>query len=127
MSGSRAFFSSFIDSASTRKAPEYAFLVEPIKKGTPGELELRTGTRRVALDDSSHSGVWGFGEAVKVVSVSDSSARPAFSSTGWWSLVELAALQHETRVRIYHPDTMIELRLPTFPKVAPDLPTPRSK
>src|SRR5258708_20435102 len=127
VAGSRAFFSPFIDSASTRKSPEYAFVVDPIKKDTPAERQLRTGTRSVALADGSHSGVWGFGEAVKIVSSADSSATPAFVSTGWWSLVELAALQHETRIRIYHPDTMIELRLPTFPKVAPDLPTPRSK
>ena len=124
VAAARPFLSPFLDSASVRGAPEYAFSIEPISSGTPGEYRLETGERSLVLDDSLHSGVWGFGESVKVVSEADATKAPKFASTGWWSLLEFGMLQHETKVRIYHPDTMLELKLPIFPKIAPALPLP---
>jgi type VI secretion system protein ImpL len=122
VAAARQLFSPFVDSASARKSPEYGFAVDPIQKGTPGEYELRTGNRSVTLNDSLQSGIWGFGEPVKIVATASAQPATRFSSTGWWGLVELAMLQRDTRVRLYHPDTMMELKLLTLPKAAPALP-----
>ena len=122
----RPFFSPFIDSGAVRRTPEYAFAVEAVSGGTPGQYRLETGTRALALDDSVRSGMWSFAEPVKIEA--EAAVQPAtkFSSKGGWGIVELAALQRETRIHIYHPDTMLELKLPNFPKAAPPLPVART-
>jgi hypothetical protein len=117
----RQFMTPFIDSAATRRSPEYAFVIEPLGAGETAEL--RTGSRVVLLNDSTQRGIWGFGEDV-VVSAGDTT-KPSFRSTGWWGIVELGALQRKVRVRYYHPDTKVRLKLPVFPTVAPDIPNPR--
>jgi type VI secretion system protein ImpL len=126
----RPFFAPFIDSAMARRSPEYAFVVQPADapKGSSAAVsgaQLVTGVRSLLIDDNSHEGIWGFGEAVKVIPAGgDASAKPAFVATGWWGLVELAALQKDVVIRIYHPDTKVPLTLPIFPQVAPDIPLP---
>jgi type VI secretion system protein ImpL len=131
VAAARPFFAPFVDSAVTRKSPEYAFVVEPLKNGANplAALELRTGTRTLALDDSTHDGVWGFGEAVKVTPAPGATdAKTTFTASGWWGLIELATLQHDVKIKFYHPDTKVELPLPAvFPMVAPDLQPPRAK
>ncbi|HEY6218841.1 MAG TPA: hypothetical protein VIV65_02220, partial [Gemmatimonadaceae bacterium] len=111
------------DSAGARKSPEYSFVVLP-SGGVPAKV-LHTGKRQVAVDDSTHEGVWGFGEAVTVNAADAPDGKPIFSSTGWWGLVELRMLQSAVRIKIYQPDTQVELKLPIFPQVAPEIPTRR--
>ena len=118
----RPFFAPFVDSAAARRAPEYAFSVEPIQKGAPGEYRLQTGRRSLLLNDSLQSGLWNSGEPVRIVSTAGAQPATTYSATGSWGLVELAVVQSDTRVRLYHPDTMMELKLPTLPKSAPALP-----
>lgn len=129
VAAARPFFAPFIDSATSRKAPEYAFVVEPLKPhvGALDGLELHTGTRTLALDDSTHGGIWGFGEPVTMKPAPGATgAKPRFTASGWWGLVELGMLQHDVKIRYFHPDTKVEIRLPAvFPMVAPDLPLPR--
>jgi type VI secretion system protein ImpL len=131
VAAARPFFAPFVDSAANRKSPEYAFVVEPLKAGSNplAALELHIGTRTLALDDSTHDGIWGFGEAVKVMPAPGATgAKAGFTASGWWGLIELGVLQHDVKIRYYHPDTKVELRLPSvFPMVAPDLPLPRAK
>jgi hypothetical protein len=119
VAAARQFFAAFIDSASSRKEPEYAFVTEPLAAGETAELH--TGTRVTLLNDSTHFGVWGFGEPVSVTAAGDTS-KATFRSTGWWGLIELGQLQRAIRVRYYHPDTKVRLSLPVFPTVAPEIP-----
>jgi type VI secretion system protein ImpL len=119
----RPLFAAFVDSGAPRRSPEYAFSVEPIQKGTPGEYRLQTGARSLTLNDSMQSGVWGFGESARIVNIADQQTK--FASTGWWSLLELAVLQRDTRIRVYHPDTMMELKFVSLPRSAPALPGAR--
>ena len=118
----RPFFASFVDSAAARRAPEYAFSVDPILKGMPGDYRLQTGQRSLTLGDSLQSGIWNAGEPVRIVATAGAQPATKFAATGSWGLVELAVVQRDTRVRLYHPDTMMELRIPTLPKAAPALP-----
>ena len=117
----RPLFAAFVDSAAPRRAPEYAFAIEPIQKGAPGEYRLVTGDRSLPLNDSMQSGTWEFREPVRIVATEGAQPATRFSSSGGWGLVRLAMLQPDTRVRIYHPDTMLEIKLPTLPKSAPVL------
>jgi type VI secretion system protein ImpL len=118
VAAARPFFAAFIDSASARKAPEYAFVIEPLEAGKTAELH--TGARVTLLNDSTQAGVWGFGEVVSVTPAGDTTTN--FKSTGWWGLVELGQLQRSVRVRYYHPDTKVRLALPVFPTIAPVIP-----
>jgi hypothetical protein len=121
MAEARQFMTPFIDSATTRKSPAYAFVVEPLG---PGETaELRVGSRVVLLNDSTQSGAWSFGEPVSI-SASGDSTGASFASRGSWGLVELGSLQRQIRVRYYHPDTKVRIKLPAFPTVAPDIARP---
>jgi type VI secretion system protein ImpL len=121
MAAARPFFAAFVDSGATRKAPEFAFVAEPIGAGQTAELH--TGTRVTLLNDSTQAGVWGFGEPVRVTAAGDTAT--SFRSTGWWGLVELAELQSKIRVRFYQPDTKVRLELPVFPTSAPLIPVRR--
>ncbi|MEO5568625.1 MAG: hypothetical protein ABIR92_09040, partial [Gemmatimonadaceae bacterium] len=116
----RPFFAAFIDSGTTRKAPEFGFVVEALATGEMAELH--TGSRVSLLNDSTHSGVWSFGEDLKIIP--DGETKPSFMSTRAWSLAELAAMQQTVRVRFYHPDTKVRIALPSFPTVAPAIPVP---
>ena len=119
----RPFFAPFIDSGAARRSPEYDFLLMP-GKGSAAGGRLETGKRALAIDDSVHAGAWGFSEAVSAVGMAADSTptKPLFKSSGWWGLVELASLQHDVNIRIYHPDTKVPLALPVFPQVAPVIP-----
>ena len=118
VAAARPFFAAFVDSGVTRKSPEFAFTTEPLEPGKTAELH--TGTRVTLLNDSTQSGVWGFGEPVLLTADGDTS-KATFRSTGWWGLVELGQLQKAVRVRYYHPDTKVRLALPTFPTTAPEI------
>jgi hypothetical protein len=118
LAAARPFFAAFVDSGATRKAPEFAFTVDPIGAGQAAELH--TGTRVTLLNDSTQSGVWGFGEPVRITAPGDTSS--SFRSTGWWGLVELGELQSRIHIRYYQPDTKVRLDLPVFPTTAPAIP-----
>jgi hypothetical protein len=120
VAAARQFFAAFVDSASARKSPEYSFTIDRLN---PGETaELHTGARVTLLNDSTHAGVWGFGEPVSVNASGDTAT---FRSTGWWGLVELGQLQKVIKVQYYHPDTKVRLQLPVFPLSAPEIPIRR--
>jgi type VI secretion system protein ImpL len=118
MARARPLFAPLMDAA----RPEYGFAVDGIQKGMPGDYSLQIGTRSLVLNDSLQSGTWRAGEPVKLLGTATAQPTTVASATGAWSLLELAMLQRDLRIRVYDPDTMMELKLPTLPRTAPALP-----
>jgi type VI secretion system protein ImpL len=117
----RPLFAPFVNADAGRRLPEYAFVVDAIQKGIPGDRHLQTGNRTLTLNDSAQSGSWRSGEAIKVVDASGPQPVTKSSVTGTWGLLELAVLQPDLKIRLYDPDTKMELRLASLPKTAPAL------
>lgn len=116
VAAARPFFAAFIDSAMARRAPQYAFTIEPLAAGESAELHIFP--RVTLLNDSTQAGTWSYGEPVRITAAGDT-AKVTFRSSGSWGLVELGTQQRAVRVRFYHPDTKVRVALPTFPLEAP--------
>lgn len=120
MADARQFFAPFVDSATTNRTPEYGFVIEPLGAGETAEL--KTGPQVLQLNDSTQFGAWGAGEEIALTA--GDSSKTALRYSGAWALVKLGTMQRKVRVRYYHPDTKVRLKLPVFPMVAPEIPRP---
>jgi hypothetical protein len=110
VAGARRFLSPFLDSAVVRSEPEYAFVV--------------AGSDSAAA--TSAEGEWHFGEPISSELEEAAPSRAATGILGRWRLVKLAMLRRDIGLRLYHPDTMVELPLPVFPTAAPAISRPRA-
>jgi type VI secretion system protein ImpL len=129
----RSFVAPFVDSGPVRTVPTYSILATmSISPDTLPNylLDLDIGGRQTTLDDSAIEHTWRMGDSVKVIlsPLDTSSARTLYAAGGNWAAVRFvrAAPQGMT-VRVYHPDTKLELSVPEFPRVAPEILVPRSR
>jgi len=127
----RPFFAPFVDSGVTRRVPEYTLLVATsaaaAANGATEQRMLDIGSRGVPVDAEPHEEGWVYSEPITLAaSTSDSPVvKAVFASPGGWSILRLATRNDpDVRVRLYHPDTKIELMLPVFPSAAPDIGPP---
>lgn len=127
----RAFVAPFVDSGSVRAVPAYSLTAAATI--TPDTLpnyllDLDIGGRLATVDESALEHSWRAGEPVKVVlsPLDTSSARTLYSAGGSWAAIRLLqAAPKGMTVRVYDPDTKLELSLPVFPAVAPEILVPR--
>ena len=108
----RAFMAPFVESGAERKLPEYSLLVRSGDEG--GETEQR----------------WRYGDSVHVATLVDSlgNERPIYVRGAWAPLRYLTTKRDTTgSIRFFHPETKIELVLPVFPVMAPEILVPRSR
>jgi hypothetical protein len=124
MGQARAFFAPMLREGN-RSLPHYSLVVSPAD--TMVDVELHVGGRILPLDEAEREERWTYGDTVGVVT-GDSDA-PAFSSAGGWSLVRLLQrAPSQVKVRVFHPDTKLELQVPSsFPALAPEIALPRPR
>ena len=98
--------------------------------GAQGLDEAVTVMANVALVEGTQEQPWRYGDSVRVVMTPYDSARARelFVAGGGWSVLRLSQRPPQgLAVKLYHPDTRIELRVPYFPITAPDILIPRPR
>lgn len=124
----RAFMAPLLDNE--RSVAAYSLLVGPRPKETTAELELQVGGRRLPVEDVEIDESWRYGDSVKVVTprVDTTGTRTVFATGGGWTLLRFVQQKAvNVPIRFFHPETKIELALPTFPTTAPELLVPRPR
>jgi hypothetical protein len=129
----RRFIAPFVDSGSVRTVPAYSILATmSISPDTLPNylLDLDIGGRQAAVDESALEHTWRAGDSVRVIlsPLDTSPTRTLYAAGGNWAAVRfLRAAPQGMTVRVYHPDTKLELSVPEFPVVAPEIFIPRSR
>jgi type VI secretion system protein ImpL len=129
----RSFVAPFVDSGSVRTVPAYSILATmSISPDTLPNylLDLDVGGRQATVDENAIEHLWRAGDSVKVIlsPLDTSSARTLYAAGGNWAAVRfLRAAPAGMSVKAYHPETKLELQVPVFPAVAPEILVPRSR
>ena len=106
----RTFMAPFVESGAERKLPEYSLLI-------------RSG-------DEEREQRWRYGDSVHVTTLVDSlgNERPIYVRGAWAPLRYVTTRRDTTAsIRFFHPETKIELVLPAFPVMAPEIQVPRTR
>jgi type VI secretion system protein ImpL len=106
----RSFMAPFVESGAERRLPEYSLLVHAGDE----DLEQR----------------WRYGDSVHVATLVDSLGNEkAVYVRGPWAPLRYARTKRDSTatIRFFHPDTKLELMLPVFPVVAPEVLVPRTR
>jgi type VI secretion system protein ImpL len=106
----RSFMAPFVESGSERKLPEYNLLIHAGDQ----DLEQR----------------WRYGDSVHVATLVDSLGNEkAVYVRGAWAPLRYARMKRDSTatIRFFHPDTKLELMLPVFPVMAPEIVVPRGR
>jgi hypothetical protein len=124
MGQARAFFAPMLREGN-RSLPQYSLVVSPAD--TMVDVELHVGGRILPLDEAEREERWEYGDTVRVAL--DDADTPAFASAGGWSILQLMQrASGHVKVRVFHPDTKLELPVPAgFPTVAPEISLPRPR
>jgi type VI secretion system protein ImpL len=129
----RALVAPFTDSASVRSTPAYGLIatarISPDTLPTH-LLDLEVGGRQATIDETGQEHVWRSGDSIKVIlsPLDTASERTLYVAGGAWAALRFAQSQPAgIKVRIYHPDTKLELTVPAFPITAPEILVPRSR
>jgi hypothetical protein len=123
VAAARAFLAPMLEPRD-RTPPRYSVLVSPID--TVADVELYVADRVLPLDEGEREERWQFGDTVRVVRSDLSGSETVFSAGGGWSLLQLLQAGGEhVEVRVFHPDTKIEIQPPVFPTAAPAITLPR--
>jgi type VI secretion system protein ImpL len=134
LSAVRALVAPFTDSASTRSTPVYGLIASArISPDTlPTHLlDLEVGGRQATIDETGQEHLWRSGDSVRVIlsPLDTAQERTLYAAGGSWAALRFA--QHQPagiKVRIYHPDTKLELMVPrVIPIKAPEILIPRSR
>jgi len=129
----RAFAAPFADSGSVRTSPAYSLLANAISSADSLPtflLDLDVGGRQGTIEDTPQEHMWRAGDSVKVIlsPLDTAQARTLYTAGGAWAGLRFAQRPPAgVRVRVYHPDTKIELAMPVFPGSAPEILIPRSR
>jgi type VI secretion system protein ImpL len=134
LSAVRALVAPFTDSASIRGTPAYGLVASArISPDTlPTHLlDLEVGGRQATIDEAGQEHLWRSGDSVKVIlsPLDTASERTLYAAGGSWAALRFAQNQPAgIKVRIYHPDTKLELIVPRIiPITAPEILIPRSR
>jgi hypothetical protein len=129
----RAFAAPFADSGAVRSAPAYSLLasaeVSPDTLPTY-LLDLEVGGRQATLEQEPQQHFWRAGDSVKVVlsPLDTTRGHTLYAAGGAWAGLRFAQKPPVgMTVRVFHPDTKLELTVPPFPAVAPEILIPRSR
>jgi hypothetical protein len=92
-------------------------------------VEVGVGSRRVALDHTAHGFMWKSGEDVTVTLTpfDPSQARTLAAFDGPWSAFRFVQRSAGLEVKLFHPETNMEVPLPAFPITAPEIVVLRSR
>jgi type VI secretion system protein ImpL len=129
----RAFMAPFVDSGSVRATPAYSMVaLSSMSMDTLPTylLDLDIGGRQATVDESTQEHQWRAGDSLKVVltPLDTATARTLFAAGGAWGMLRFAQNPPAgMKIRVYHPDTKIELGLPVFPATAPEILVLRSR
>ncbi len=129
----RPLLEPYAGAGARRGVPEYLVglrLDVPSDSAPMEEIEVQIGSRRVALVESAQELPWRYGDSVRVVSAPFDSARATdlFAAGGGWSVLRLAQRPPPSvTVKLYHPDSGLELPPPYFPITAPDIFVPKPR
>jgi hypothetical protein len=123
----RAFLAPFVDSGVTRKGPEFTLVVSAGKDSASDRM-LEVGGQGLAIGRDEHEEEWRFGENFVLMRgvAGSSEMKPEFTAADGWSALQFALQQPALtgiRLRFFHPDTKLELTVPSFPSSAPAIAT----
>ena len=93
-------------------------------------MDLEVGGRQATIEDTPHEHMWRARDSVKVIlsPLDTTQARTLYAAGGAWAGLRFAQQPLAgMKVRVYHPDTKMELALPVFPGSAPEILIPRSR
>lgn len=88
-----------------------------------GSVEVSIGSRNVALDHTAQGFSWTSGDDVMVTLTpfDPSQARTLAAFDGPWAAYRFVQRAAGLDVKLFHPETNMELALPVFPMTAPDV------
>ena len=86
-------------------------------------IEVAIGSRQAALDNTALGFMWASGDKVRatLTPFDPSQARTLAAFDGPWAAFRLAQRASGMEVRLFHPETNMEVALPVFPVTAPDV------
>ncbi len=122
----RGFLAPLADDTEAGGVPRYNLLViagpQPDSVAL-AQVELRVGGRAVFVSEEPETALWRSGDSVSVILTpyDTSMARTLLSHGGAWGAFRLAQRPGRIGVRLFHPYTRLELRLPFFPATAPEI------
>ena len=122
----RAFLAPYAAEDADRDAPEYGFSVAAtgLVDSLPTALvEVQVGRRVLGLEEAPQAVLWRSGERVSVVLTpfDTAKARTLLELGGPWAALRFAQKPGNIAVKLFHPDTRLELALPAFPTSAPSI------
>ena len=123
----RPLLAPFAEVGAIRSVPEFVLGVGMALQADSlptDEIELQIGARHVTIAETAREQRWRSGDSVTVVLTpfDTAKAREVFAAGGAWSAFRLAQRPPENlTVKLFHPDTKMELKLPYFPITAPDI------
>jgi hypothetical protein len=106
----RSFMAPYVEPGAERRLPEYSLMLH----AGADDLEQR----------------WRYGDSVHVATAVDSlgNEKPIYVR-GAWAPLRYARMPKDSTasIRFFHPDTKLELVLPVFPVMAPEIVVPRGR
>lgn len=129
----RPLLAPYVDDDAVRRVPEYVIGVSVVPQADSvplQEVEIQLGQHQVGMVEGSQELPWRYGDSTRVVLTRfDTVGRHDVTAIGGgWSALRLAQRPPRSLVvRLYHPDTKLELKVPYFPITAPDIFIPRAR